>query len=147
MELSCGRCKSDNIQRLSSVYEGGISSINTKTKSSGIGIARGGIGLGLGRAKTKGTSQSAASLRAAPPPTRGYLKPLALIFVGWFILLLMTQSQVMRSLITVGSFAGAAAWVYFAFQYNANVWPPLKAIWDDSYLCNRCNEVTHVSAA
>lgn len=67
MELACPSCKSDNTQRLAVIYEGGLSDINTKSKGTAIGFGRGGIGVGVGGSKTTGTSQTAASQRAAPP--------------------------------------------------------------------------------
>lgn len=142
MDFVCPSCQSDNIQRLSVVYEGGLSDINTKTKGTALGLGRGGIGVGVGASKTTGTSQTAASKRAAPPAKKGYLKPLLGIF-GIFIVLSMFlgKSEILGALMGIGWLVASAGWVYHAFQYNAKIWPPLKATWDSSFLCNRCNEM------
>lgn len=143
MDFLCPSCKSDNIQRLSAVYECGLSDINTKSKGTGIGIGRGGIGIGVGASKTTGTSQTAASLRAAPPAKKRYLKPLLAIF-GVFMLVTLfvgAKSTIVEYLLIIGWLAASAGWVYYAFQYNAKTWPPLKATWDNSFLCNRCNDM------
>jgi hypothetical protein len=149
MDFICPSCKSDNIQRLSVVYEGGLSDINTKSKGTAIGIGRGGIGVGVGASKTTGTSQTAASKRAAPPAKKRYLKPLLGIF-GVFMLSLIfigAKSDFLGSLLTIGWVAASAGWVYFAFQYNSKTWPSLKASWDNSFLCNRCNEIFCLSGS
>jgi hypothetical protein len=41
--------------------------------------------------------------------------------------------------ISIGWIAGSIAWVIFAIRYNRKQWPTLKAIWDNSYVCNRCH--------
>jgi hypothetical protein len=141
MDYACPCCKSENIQRLSAVYEGGLSDVNTSTKGTGIGIGRGGIGVGIGTSKTTGTSQTAASLRAAPPAKKPYLKPLLAIAAAFIVISIIASAKgnVAAALIKVAWLCASAGWVYHAFQYNTKVWPPLKAAWDDSYLCNRCN--------
>mgnify|MGYP000075291247 CR=1 FL=1 len=143
MDFVCPSCQSDNIQRLSVIFEGGLSDINTKTKGTALGIGRGGIGVGVGASKTTGTSQTAASKRAAPPAKKGYLKPLLGIFGIFFLvsMFLGGKSEIVGGVVTVGWLAASAGWIYHAFQYNGKVWPSLKATWDNSFLCNRCNEM------
>lgn len=148
MDFACPSCKSDNTQRLSAIYEGGLSDINTKSKGTAIGFGRGGIGVGVGASKTTGTSQTAASQRAAPPPKRGYLKPLLMIFGAFMAMtLFIGKSDVGEPVLIVGWLAASAWWIYYAFQYNSKKWPPLKATWDNSYLCNRCNEIFCLSGS
>jgi hypothetical protein len=143
MDYVCPNCKSDNIQRLSAVFEGGLSDINTRTNGSAVGLSRGGVGVGFGSAKTKGTSQTAASQRAAPPAKKKYFKPLLLIFVAVVVVSICVGSNhaILSGLVTLAWIGGSIAWVVHAFQYNSKVWPSLKATWDDSYLCARCNHI------
>jgi len=141
-EYVCTSCSSENIQRLSVIYQGGISDINTKSSGTGIGFGRGGIGIGFGRKRTKGTSQTAASLRAAPPPKKAFLKPLAGIFVCAFILMLFAEgTKFLVALVYLLWAGGSVAWVVFAINYNKKTWPPLMRVWENSYLCNRCNNI------
>lgn len=148
MDFICPSCKSDNIQRLSVIYEGGISDINTKSKGTAIGFGSGGIGVGVGANRTTGTSQTATSRRAAPPVTKSYLKPLLVIFGVYMLVAIFTGSnEIFRTLLGIGWLAASAGWVYYAFQYNSKTWSPLKAAWDNSYLCNRCNEVFPLSVS
>lgn len=147
MNFSCTSCKSDNVQRLSVIYEGGLSDVNTKSKGTAIGFGRGGIGVGVGASKTTGTSQTAASQRAAPPPKKRFLKPLAWIFVPFLIMTVVVgKSYVGEIILNVAWLAASLGWIIHAFQYNAKKWPLLKATWDNSYLCNRCNEISVVGS-
>jgi hypothetical protein len=145
MEYVCPHCKSDNIQRLSVVYEGGLSNIDTKSRGTGIALGRGGIGLGVGSSRTKGTSQTAASEKASPPPQKTFLKPLLGIAALFIVLGIVVGKSVPALIINGGWLAASAAWIYFAFQYNKNTWPALKAKWDNSFLCNRCNAMFSLS--
>lgn len=143
MDFICPSCKSDNIQRLSVVFEGGLSDINTKSVGPALGVGRGSMGVGVGASRTTGTSQTAASQRAAPPAKKRYLKPLLAIFGVYFLssifIAIQSNSNILASLLSIGWLAATAGWSYFAFQYNSKTWPSLKASWDNSYLCNRCN--------
>lgn len=145
LDLSCPSCKSDITQRLSVVYEHGISDVKTSTRSTGIGFGRGGIGLGLGRSKTKGTSQSAMSLKASPPPKKRYLKPLGYIFLAYlFSSFVFGRGEIAKDIVLLLWAVGSISWTVFAFNYNTKSWPPLKSIWDDSFICNRCNHMFHI---
>ena len=80
MELTCPNCNSDNTQRLSAVFENGISTVNNKTHGVGMGLGRGGLAIGAAGASTSGTSQTVLSQRAAPPDRKPYLVPLGWIY-------------------------------------------------------------------
>lgn len=144
LDLNCPSCNSDTTQRLSVIYEHGMSDVNTSSKTAGLGIGRGGLGVGLAKTKTKGTSQTAMSQKASPPPKKMFLKPLGLIFVGYIVLsFFVGNSKVFAGLVGFSWLGGSAAWIAFAINYNMKKWPPLKVIWDDSFLCNRCNHMFH----
>lgn len=147
MDFSCPSCKSDNIQRLSVIFEGGLFEINTKSKGTAIGLGSGGIGVGVGASKATGTSQTAASQRAAPPAKKTYLKPLLMIFGVFILASMFAGSKFFKVAVDIAWIAASAGWIYSAFQYNANKWPPLKESWDNSYLCNRCNNIFHLSGS
>lgn len=143
MNFVCKACESENVQRLSVIYESGLSDINTKSRAAGIGFGRGGIGVGVGRSKTSGTSQTAASQRAAPPPKKKYLKPLLWIALASVILAITfgSKSNIDQNLVNITWLVASIGWVVYAIHYNMNKWPPLKTVWDNSFLCNRCNEI------
>ena len=142
MKYECPSCHSENIQKLSIVYESGISDINTTSKGTAVGIGSGGLGIGVGAKETKGTSQTAASQRAAPPLKMKYLKPIGFILVLFIIVSIFidTHSNIIKSILSYGFMASSIAWIYYAFQYNKKTWPPLKITWDRSFLCNRCSK-------
>ena len=142
MDFTCPTCKSENIQRLAIIYEHGISEIDAKTRGAGVGIGGGGLGIGAGSAKTTGTSQTAISKRAAPPKKLTYAKPLLAILAISIVLMLINQKNSnLEAFFGVAWFAASAAWIFSAFKYNSKIWTKLKAQWDNSYLCTRCNHI------
>lgn len=150
MNFICPACKSDNVQRLSIVHQGGLSNIKTKSRGSGIVIGGDGIGLGLGSSKTRGTTQTVASMRAAPPPKKHFLKPLGLITLAClFILALIAKdnSPIEQKMTGFVWAVATVGWIAFALHYNITKWPPLKAIWDNSCLCNRCDTIFYLGNA
>jgi len=145
LNLNCPSCASDNTQRLSVIYEHGMSDVNTSSNTAGLGIGRGGLGVGLAKTKTKGTSQTAMSQKASPPPKKPFLKPLGLIFVAYLVLIIFAgNSKIFGGLVGLLWLGGSTAWIAFAIKYNTKEWPQLKSTWDDSFLCNRCNQMFHV---
>jgi hypothetical protein len=140
--LNCPSCKSDATQRLSVIFEHGISDINTSSSTSGIGIGQG----GFASTTTRGTSQTAMSQKASPPRKKRFLKPLGLIIFALFVLSLgMGNSKFLNGLVSFLWITSPIGWVAFAINYNSKKWPPLKATWDDSFLCNRCNHIFQIS--
>lgn len=141
MDLNCPKCHSENTQRLSQAFENGLSHINTASKGVGIGVGPDGIGVGVGGAKTSGTSQTAASQRAAPPAKMTYLNPLIGIFVMALVGVLFA-GIIWKPL---GFFAqlfwvvGSIAYIYRAYQFNAKTWPLLLQDWQNTYVCKRCD--------
>lgn len=140
MKYECPSCQSDNIQRLSVIYESGLANIKTTSTGAGMGYGGGRGGMVGGTQETTGKSQTVASKRAAPPEKQTYLAPLAFLFVLFFILGLMVDSALIHTLLNVGFLLAAGWWIYYAFQYNKKTWPPLKQAWDSTFLCNRCGK-------
>jgi hypothetical protein len=140
MDYCCPKCKSENIQRLSVIYEGGLSVINMESRGSGVGYAGAGAGVAAGVSRTTGTSQTTASQRAAPPTRKTYVKPiLAILVVGWISSAPFTGFA--GDLVGALTWIAVGGWGFYVFQYNSKRWPPLKAVWDSSFLCSRCHEV------
>lgn len=148
MNFVCPSCNSDNVQRLSIVYLGGLSSIETRSRDSGLAIGGDGIGLGMGRSKTRGTAQTVASMRAAPPPKKHFLKPAGLILLAFmFIVPLVYTSPIKQQIAVFAWVTTTAGWIIFVLHYNLTKWPILKALWDNSCLCNRCDTVFYLGGA
>jgi hypothetical protein len=130
MIYMCTHCKSDDIERLSAVYESGLATLRPKT-----------TGLGPGGARTSASAQTAATRRAAPPPRKPYLKPLigiALVF-ALFALIVGSAGPVLDTAYRLAWLAASAIWAFHAYHYNVTTWSALKAIWDRSFVCNRCH--------
>lgn len=139
---ACPACHGDNIQRLAAIYEGGLYDLKTRTRGHALGFGAGALGVIFGRGKTKGTAQTAASQRAAPPPKKKILKPIGIIFALYMISnLKYGDNQAALLFIYFAHLASAAAWLTYALRFNIKTWPTLKRNWDQSFLCNRCNRI------
>lgn len=137
--MQCTQCNSDNVQKLSVIYEQGTQNIRTtgRTVGSGAGIGRGGLGAGFGTATTTttGKSQSIAAQKAAPPDKKKIIIPIALIAAG-LIVLFAIHAFTGIALIAIGAF------IFWKFtQYNNTTYPPLYAEWQRSWLCNKCGTI------
>lgn len=138
-DLTCPSCKSDATQKLSLVFENGISDVNTTSRSVGIGVGRGGLAVGGGKTKTQGTSQTAASQKAAPPAKKPYLKPLLYIFGAMVIASLFLKGPILSPIVTLAWIGGSIAYVVITRKYNSEIWPAQYAQWDRSFVCTRCS--------
>ena len=127
MSWSCSKCKSESIQKLSVVFESGLSSIATTSSGTGFGIGGGGLSLGAGSMATTGKSQTALSKKAAPPEKYRYRWPLIALFFSW-----MTQDS--TALCAVNALIGVP-WLAAVIHYNMKKWPPLYRLWQQKYLC------------
>jgi hypothetical protein len=137
--MQCKTCNSDNVQKLSVVYEQGTQNIKTKgrTMGSGVGVGRGGLGAEFGTATTTttGKSQSIAAQKAAPPEKKKIAIPILLIAGG---IIIMAAMNVLVGLVAL-AIGGFLFWKYF--QYNKNTFPPLYDTWQQSWLCNKCGAI------
>jgi hypothetical protein len=139
MDYVCPSCKSENIQKLSVIYEGGLSNIDAKTTGVIVGSE---FASASTSSSTTGTVQTVASKKAAPPEKAGYLGPLFGIFLSYILgLIFFEKHKFITSLMTIAWIIASVGWVCYAFQHNTKTWPKLKETWDKSFLCNRCNEI------
>ncbi len=138
--MQCPTCGSDNTQRLEVIYESGTQEIRTTSNTVGGGGGFGGGGAfgGGGVTSTRGTQQTASAKKAAPPAKKSY--------VGAVLLSLIAFPVVFNPSATYFLIAGACAALAFwlgrrAHEYNTNVWPGLKKIWLESWMCNKCGNI------
>lgn len=127
--MYCTQCNSDQLRKLSLVFESGLS--HTSSRTTGVGFGLGG-GLGVGSARTHGTSVTATAAKAAPPRKRPLTWPIiALIVFGLWGTTPKSYEMLIVAVI-------AAIVVYNRYRFNSQVWPGLYNTWDRSYLCERC---------
>lgn len=139
----CGSCASEDIQKLSMVYESGTSRIDARTSgtSTGFGVARGGLGVGtaFNSSRTRGTQMSELAKRAAPPKAK--------LAIGWIFIGLF-GSFLVAALLGIGVailFVALCGFLAFkGFKYNGAVFPPLRATWEQSWLCHRCGTISRI---
>lgn len=143
--MICPNCSSENIQKLSFVYESGLSHIETRTRGSGVGVGFGGgglgVGVGVGGGRTKGTQISATAAKAAPPQRKKVVAAFIIALIGAFMLLGSLQHPGGGTILALGV-AAIAGWVFYSnSQFNAHTFPVLWQRWDASYMCNRCGSI------
>lgn len=145
MSHACPSCKDENTQRLSLVYESGLSDVNTHSRGVGVGIGGGGIGVGVGGGKTRGTSQTKLSKKASPPNKKSYWR----IVIIWFVCSIFTSqitvgansngiSAGLSALIFLAASGAALYFCYQTFKFNSDEWPVLVKNWQATFMCSRC---------
>jgi hypothetical protein len=139
--LACTKCGTEEVRRLSLIYEEGLAIINTRSQSSGAAFGGGGASFGSASTHTTGTQQTALSKKAAPPTKRHtILWGIAAGILGMIALSGLTSPS-FGLLIWAGLAAFAARMTLQAKAYNAMVFPDAHARWQRSFMCNRCGEV------
>lgn len=140
LDLSCKKCGSDNVKKLSIAYAEGLSIVNLKHSGAGIGIGSGGIGIGIGGGDTKGTNQTLWSERLSPPSTSN----LSIVFgIAAIVVFIISIALVSTSIIITitGIVFGLLFWYFSNDIYKDNKKKRLEiSKWDSTYVCLRCGE-------
>ncbi|MCL2872462.1 MAG: hypothetical protein FWF41_05725 [Betaproteobacteria bacterium] len=139
--MKCPDCGSDSCQRLEVAYQGGTSSIQTKSTGVGVGWGRGGLGLGAGKSRTSGTSQTQLAAKAAPPRKRRYAPWGILLFAGFLIATSTSRDHWGWVMMGVGFMVVAVGMILLAFQFNRKEWPGMYRHWLDSWICHTCGKI------
>ena len=143
--MFCSECNSGEIQKVSLVYERGITHSTSRTAGTGIGFGAGGIGFGFGGAKTKGLHVNATAQRVAPPSKASIKWPVVVLIVAllsFWILYASAGSQSVGFTWLFLVFGGISGFIiYRRVTWNRNVFPSLADQWSRSYLCNRCGSM------
>lgn len=138
MSLSCPKCSSNQIQRVSLVHNAGRHSISTTTIGGAVGP---GLSPAIGVAATTGTSQSLLSQQLAPPKkdqSLGSCWILILGFVAAIIASMITKTDAAFWIVIVGAFIWAFAHGKKAYDYNRQELPSLHNQWERQFLCLQC---------
>lgn len=140
--MKCPTCDSENTQRLSIIYGGGLTTVDTSTVGLGAGISGGGLGGGIGVAGTRGTHQTALSQQVAPPKKISVLNVSILPAIGFFVGLAILDNAALFGLFWMALVLAGTAWVWTgAWRYNTQIWPKKMEIWEKQFMCLRCGEV------
>lgn len=137
INMICPKCNSENVQKLSVVYESGTHNINTQSNTAGGGYAFGNGGgfFTVGATtRTRGIQQSMLAEKATPPKKRPYFPCVAFFFGILFILLDFVFLGVVFMIVS-------PIYGYFAYQYNTHTWPNLYHEWNALWHCNKCGEL------
>jgi hypothetical protein len=140
-DLSCPSCKFEVTQRLSLVYENGYSDVHAVSRSIGLEAGDGGLGIGSSSVELRGTTQTAASLRAAPPTKRKYLRRLLYILGTAVVISLFVTGPILERIVALAWLGASIFYIRLTYKYNSKVWPSLYQQWARSYICTRCSHI------
>lgn len=139
--MQCPQCKSDNVQKLSIIYESGTHQINTTSHTIGGGIGSTSGGVGTANTHTTGQSQSLLAQKSAPPKKKSLGLAILVLFVGVIFLFMAmggsnSSSKVFIASIPVSLFLG-----FRAFKYNREVYPGEYQNWLKMWHCHKCGAI------
>lgn len=136
---NCPRCNSDHVQRISMVYEAGVSVIDTKTTIAGGGFGGGALGLGGAKGRTTGTQISAQAAKVAPPAKKKPIRTFCVAIVASWVAAALVGGW-MGNVVAAAGFGLACYLAYTMFQYNGGTWRELFERWSGRFLCHKCGE-------
>ena len=154
MDLSCPKCNSTDLKKVSLAYQEGLYRTDARTRLSAALVGGNGPDLIVGRATTQASHQSALSKQLSPPAKWSYLKVgswsvLAFLCVGWLVFYVNTvstnSSTVSSAPLTLFALIFAAAFallLVFVWKHNHSTYQKRFTEWDRSFICSRCGAVS-----
>jgi hypothetical protein len=156
--MTCPNCSSDQIQRISAIYEAGTSVVETTTTGGGVAFSKDGMAPILAASSSTGTQQTKLAARATPPARRPVGKAIVAAIVASPILAVVLTlatgfacGLVGASGETIGAVTGIVSWGALAtfsvgfvamavvdYKFNREEWPVLREEWERKWFCHRC---------
>jgi len=139
MNLTCPKCTSTEVRKLSLIYNERRSIINTVSQGTGAAFGSGGgMAFGSTSTSTTGRQQTALSRQAAPPGKKHWiLWSTAAFFCGFYALASIAHPG-LGTLVALGLTILSVRFAMSGRQFNNEVHPGLMQQWDQSFMCNRC---------
>lgn len=143
-ELKCKSCNSDNIRKLSIIYESGTANFDGKASGSGSTLGTFGVGLNSYSSTFNGSSMSLLAEKASPPMKFRYFLVLKNLLIFMFIgIVLGNIYDFVESFVNFFYFFFVIVYV-LGWIYNKYVYKPEKIIWDKSFMCLKCGEIFQI---
>jgi hypothetical protein len=154
MELQCPNCRSTDLKKVSLAYQEGLQHVSTRTRLRGVVVGSDGPDVVVGRAITKGMQQTEISKALTPPKKWSYVKffgwsVLVFLSVGWIVFYVYTVDTNSSSVLSlplgiygilgIGIFAGVCT---LFWKHNHSTYPRQFAQWEQSFICQRCGNVS-----
>mgnify|MGYP000728181454 CR=1 FL=1 len=137
--MQCGKCGSDNTQRLEVTYNGGSQDVQATSRTVGVGSISGALGLSGSVTKTSGTAVSVLAQKAAPPAKKTFTAFIVIAVIGFFFL----GGSIKSTLFGILLLAGGGYGIYNAVRFNLKNWPGLYRHWLGSWMCQKCGNIYH----
>lgn len=160
--MRCPSCESDNVRRLSVVYDEGSYTETSKstTNMSGGGVMMAGTAGGVYTSRQAGTTTtttrglSELAKKAAPPEKRKPIREFLGMLAGLVVVSLIATA-ILATLLPLPDFMiqlGAIAFFIWAMrrliastkrdlEYNRSEFPDRLEQWKNSWLCSKCGEI------
>jgi len=140
--MNCPSCSSGETQRLEVIYEQGTSH-SSATSRTRVRPFMGILPMAMAKTKTTGVTMSKAAQKAAPPAKMLYKVPIIGVVVGFVLLGNAFGSRVNSTWLVLGLVAvGAFGWLLVRrIRYNMKEWPGSYAVWEKSWMCNKCGNI------
>ncbi len=153
MDLSCPKCNSTDLKKVSVAYEEGMFRTESRTRLRAAAVGGGGPDLIVGRTTTHETQQSALSNKLTPPTKWSYRKAvfwsvLVFLSVGWLVFYANTvvtkaSSVSSTALMLFGLISGGifVLLLILVWRHNHATYQHRFADWDRSFICLRCGSI------
>lgn len=162
MPIECPECGSQDVRKVSMVYEMGVQKTRSHSMGGGAALSLLGPIIGAGGSISRGRHESLLAARIGPPKKRRPVSMAVLVFFGMGsfgmgipIVLGVVFGNVVAVIAYVAYLIALFALPLYilvdGFRYNKKL-PRLLAKWENLFVCERCGEVfnrvqAHVSRA
>jgi hypothetical protein len=140
--LNCPKCKSENTQTLTVIYDGGTNVTQSTSKTSAGGFLN---PIPSITAKTKSTevTQTKLAQKATPPEKKKITIQVGVTILGILILLSSfgNKFDIGLFLFSIVLTGGFGYWSYIRMKYNKEEWPQKLETWEKSWYCHKCGGI------
>lgn len=151
MALTCPGCGTEDIRKVSLIYENGVQKTRSKTLFGGGLLGLLGPMLGLGAAVTRGTNKTLTAERLGPPQKMHPVLSAVIVFLGMlffaFPVVILIGASISRAvegifgmIFTVALF-GLPIWIFIHGMHYNSQYPELLEKWNGLFMCERCGDI------
>ncbi|MBW4676087.1 MAG: hypothetical protein KME52_19305 [Desmonostoc geniculatum HA4340-LM1] len=141
MPILCSKCQSDNIRKLSLIYQENV--IHTTS------TIRGSIGSKSTAAYKDETSTTSIGKTASPPQKPEFIPIIIVkaIAIEWVIFMILSSIFQASFLAGLSLLIGLPLYLFWTLQKNikySRIYPKLYQKWENSFMCQRCGTIFEI---